>query len=182
MKTLFACVTALTGAYVASPYVALYLMGQALRAGDARSLLADVVWNKVRDGLKADIADGITGQPVAEPVSQSAASDDLPPFGSGMVTGIATNLVDRAVTPEHLLQSVAALREAGARTGATIVTAHFVAPLRFEVAFRAPGEKPDDPPIELGLRLEASQWGAAWRVVHASVPVSVLTRIDGSAS
>ncbi len=180
MRTLLFCAAAFAGAYAASPFVSLYLMGQALRAGDAHALSADVDWTQVRDGLKADIADGITGQPAAEPVSQS--NDDLPPFGSGMVAGIAGNMVDRAVTPEHLAQTVLALHEAGARTGATIVAAHFVAPLRFEVAFRAPGEKADDPPIELGLRLEPCGWGATWRVVHASVPASVLTRIDGSAS
>lgn len=181
MKALFLSTAALMAAYAVSPYVSLYLMGRALTAGDVRALTSDVDWTQVRESLKQDIADGITGEPAAEPASQTS-NDDLPPFGSGMVAGMAGNIVDRAVTPERLAQSVQALHIAGAQAGATIVAAHFTAPTCFVVALRTPQERPDEPPIELSLRLETHGWVAAWKVVRASVPTSLLTRIDGSAS
>ncbi len=180
MKTLLLPGVFLVAAYAASPYVSLYEMGRALRHGDVSVLAAEVDWSQVRSGLKEEIASGIAGQPAPEPVSQD--SDDLPPFGAGMLSGMAENIVDRVVTPERLSQSVSAMREAGAHLGARLVDAYFVGPTRFEVAFRTPQQQPGDPPIALRLELEPAGWGATWKVVHAAIPLSLLNRIDSSAS
>ena len=80
-------------------------------AGDAQTLAADIEWDGVREGLKEDIADGITGQPGS---STAVASDALPAFGSGFVRSMAGNMVDETVTPEHLATSFSALQAAGA--------------------------------------------------------------------
>ena len=63
-----------------------------------------VDWGSVREGIKEDICDLVIDQP-----PQDQADGKLPPFGAGFVRGIATNVVDRQVTPEAL---VAAVREA----------------------------------------------------------------------
>ncbi len=92
--------------YAAYPYVTLYRLGQAIRHGDAASLETMVDWPSVREGIKEDICDPVIDQP------QQAQSDGkLPAFGAGFVRGIATNAVDKRVTPEAL---VAAAQQPGA--------------------------------------------------------------------
>ena len=85
-------------AYGVYPYVTLYRLGQAIRSGDAVRLETMVDWASVREGIKEDICDLVIDQP-----PQEQADGKLPPFGAGFVRGIATNVVDRQVTPEALV-------------------------------------------------------------------------------
>jgi hypothetical protein len=164
------------GAYAASPFIALYHMGQAMRHGDAASLCADVSWNEVREGLKEDIADGITGEPGATDVASN--NDDLPAFGASFVTGIAGNVVDRTVTPQHMVVALATLRKAGVVSRPSILFAHFTSPVSFEVAFRLPEERPSDSPVRLRLHFVTGPEGAGWVVTRAWLPESLLTQSD----
>jgi hypothetical protein len=161
--------------YASSPFLTLYVMGRAIGHGDVRTLCADVSWNEVREGLKEDIADGITGAP--EP-AQLASNDDLPAFGASFVTGMAGNVVDRTVTPQHLADALATWRAAGAGAMPRIVFAHFVGPTAFEIAFRTPQERPADAPLRLRLRFDTGPGGPGWRVIRAWIPESLLNEAD----
>src|ERR1700756_2395992 len=88
-------------AYGVYPYVTLYRLGHAIRHGDASALKSLVNWGSVREGIKEDICDMV----IAEPPEAKTGSA-LPPFGAGFVRGIATNVVDKQVTPEALVAAV----------------------------------------------------------------------------
>jgi hypothetical protein len=167
------------GAYLVSPYVALYGIGSALRAGDVRTLTADIAWDPVREGLKEDIADGITGQPR----STTQAADELPAFGAGFMTSMAANVVDRTVTPEHLAESLNAIHFAGAREpSVSLSSAWFTGPTSFEATFRLPSEQPSEPPVRVRMELVKSGWGVHWCITRAWIPTDVLTHMQTSAS
>src|ERR1700730_472668 len=97
-KPLIGVLLAVGLTYGIYPYVTLYRLGQAIRSGDAATLETMVDWGSVREGIKEDICDLVIDQP-----PQEQADGKLPPFGAGFVRGIATNVVDRQVTPEALV-------------------------------------------------------------------------------
>ena len=171
----FALPIAFLAAYGASPYLSLYEMGQAVRHGDATALCADIDWNRVRDGLKEDIADGITGEPAATVSNATANDDDLPPFGSGFVTNMAGNVVDRTVTPGHLTDSIGAMHAAHAVSARPAVErAYFTSPTSFTVSLRPAGEDS----VRLRLDLEESAAGLRWQVTRAWIPAAMLEKSD----
>ena len=107
-----------------------------------------VDWSAVRDGIKQDICD----RPHA-----TAASDELPAFGSSFVRGVRASAVDQHVTPQGI---VAAVRYGGAKTGpraaeVRIGWAFFDDPTHFVVSLRT-GDRPQ--PIRLELSLQDTQW------------------------
>ena len=169
--------------YTAYPYVTLYRLTGALRHGDIAMLTAGVDWDQVREGMKEDICDEIAGdQPVTVQVAShdstppvDARPDDLPPFGASFVTGMATNIVDETVTPEHLGGMLQALRTAqpdAAPQGAKLDWAFFTSPTTFQAAFRLPGEGPGDAPV----RLEMALTRGAWKVTRAWMPAALLEK------
>jgi hypothetical protein len=167
-------------AYAASPYLALYQMGQAMRHGDARALCADISWDQVRDGLKEDIADGIAGEPqTTTHAAVEASADDLPPFGASFVTNLAGNVVDRTVTPGHLIETMSTLRAAGTSAARPdIEAAHFTSPTSFTVALRPPGEDV----VRLRMDLKPTPGGLRWEVTRAWIPQSMLEKSETHAS
>jgi hypothetical protein len=191
-KSVGATVTLLVLAYVAAPYVTLWRLANALRNGDARTLEAVIDWNAVRDGLKQDVAEGIVGLPeddTPEPqlasntgVAATAqyAANTLPPFGASFMTGIAGTMIDREVTPRHLIALMRQLAPADQPTGATALLqsvgqidhAFFDGPGSFVLRIRCAGQDDDDPPLRVRLELH----GAAWRVVRAWVPQDLIER------
>ena len=90
----------LTTGYGIYPYVSLYRLSAAARHGDAEALRQLVDWPRVRAGIKEDIC--------ALPPEDAAAGAALPAFGASFIRGVATNLIDRTVTPEALAAAVAA--------------------------------------------------------------------------
>ncbi len=105
-KLLIAAAGVLGTTYLSSPYVALYRLGRDLHAGDCAALAADVDWNQVRAGFRAQEA-GAAPPPLAH-----AAADELPAFGASFVTHVVNHVIDRVVTPEGLVAAVDAPREA----------------------------------------------------------------------
>ena len=171
----FAAPLALLVAYGASPYISLYEMGQAVRHGNAGALCADIDWDGVRSGLKQDIADGITGEPAATEATATTNDDDLPPFGSGFVTNMAGNVVDRTVTPRHLTESIGAMHAAGAAPSApTLEQAYFTSPTSFTVALRPAGGDT----VRLRLDLMRAPGGLRWEVTRAWIPASMLEKSE----
>ena len=158
----------LIGAYAASPYVSLYEMGQAVRHGDTRALASDIDW--------------ITGDPMPTTSPAVANSDDLPPFGESFVTSMAGNVVDRTVTPQHLAQTMTALRAAGAAPAQPVVEqARFQGPTTFMVALRSP-RSPDSETVRLRLDLVPSEWGMRWEVTRAWIPEAMLAQSETHSS
>jgi hypothetical protein len=166
-----------TFAYAITPYICLWRLYSAVERGDAATLAQVVDWNSVRRGLKEDIAEGIIGMGPSQAV---ASGNTLPAFGSGFVTGIASNVVDEEVTPQHL---AAAVRDAqppampaqpaapdnGGGFG-SLERAFFTSPTHFIVSIRLPGQDPEDP----ALRVELGLSGTGWKVVRAWVPQDLM--------
>ena len=163
--------------YVAAPYVCLWRLYHALEQGDATTLTQVIDWNSVRQGLKDDIAEGIIGLPSSR---QTIASNTLPAFGTGFVTGIASNIVDEQITPQHLAQAMRQVQpvEARARDEASgtvggfgmLEHAFFAGPTTFLVRIRLPGEDPEDPP----LRMELNLCSTGWKVIRAWIPQDLM--------
>jgi hypothetical protein len=174
----------LVGAYGAWPYVSLYQIDQDVRRHDIRALTADFDWSQLREGMKEDIADGITGVPgQAEAVSASAAGsdDDLPPFGSGFVNNMAGNMVDQNVTPRHLAETISTLEAAGA-SHVNVSRAFFTSPTSFVVALSM-GSGGDHPPaLRLRMNLVRDGLGMEWKVTRAWVPPQMLAASEAHTS
>jgi Protein of unknown function (DUF2939) len=163
--------------YAAAPYVYLWRLYRALEQGDAVTLTQVVDWNSVRQGLKDDIAEGIIGLP---PSTRTIASNTLPAFGTGFVTGIASNVVDEQITPQHLAQAMREAEPVEARprveapgTGGgygSLEHAFFTGPTTFLVRIRLPGQDQEDPP----LRMELNLCGGGWKVIRAWIPQDLM--------
>jgi len=163
-KPLIGVLLAVGVAYGVYPYVTLYRLGQAIRNGDAARLEAMVDWNSVREGIKEDICDLVIDQP------QQAQDDGrLPPFGAGFVRGIATNVIDRRVTPEALVAAAQQPATEQAAPGATVQVswAFFAGLSAFLVDLNTPGQAT---PIRLQMDLR----NGAWHVTRVWLPPELL--------
>jgi hypothetical protein len=163
-KPVIGVLLAIVMAYGVYPYVALYRLGHALRSGDAATLGTMVDWTAVREGIKEDICDQVIDQP-----QEAQSGGQLPPFGSGFVRGIATNVVDRRVTPEALVAATQLLDTTPAvADGAMRVRwAFFVSPGAFVVDLAAPGQA--DP-----IRLQMDLRDGHWQVTRVWLPPDLL--------
>ena len=150
-KPLIGALLALGVTYGIYPYVTLYRLGQAIRSGDAAELQSMVDWPSVREGIKEDICDLVIDEP-----QQASDNGHLPPFGAGFVRGIATNVIDKRVTPEALAaatQSPLAAEVSGATV--QVSWAFFASPSEFLVDLVAPGQTT---PIRLQMDLRNGNW------------------------
>lgn len=163
-KPVIAALMAVALAYVAYPYVTLYRLGQAIRQGDAPALQSMVDWPAVREGIKEDICDFVIDQP-----QQTRDGGQLPPFGAGFVRGIATNAVDRKVTPEALVAAAQDSNAAEATRGAAVQVswAFFASPSAFLVDLNTPGQAS---PIRLQMDLR----NGSWQVTRVWLPPELL--------
>ena len=167
---------AILGGYTAYPYVTLYRLQEAVRQSDAATLRSLVHWPKVRDGIKEDICDFLFDPPVASANGPALASGALPAFGQSFVRGIASNVVDRRVTPEGLAASFQppGLHADGASRAPDVRLswAFFGSATEFLVSLRAPGQV-EDIRVQLDLR------GTQWRVTRVWLPVEMLRQANG---
>ena len=148
-KPLIGAVLAIGLAYGAYPYVTLYRLGHAIRRGDVSALQSMVDWGSVREGIKEDICDFVFDQP-------QQAGDRLPAFGTGFVRGLATNVINRRVTPEALA-AAAQQSDPIALGGAALQVswAFFTSPSAFVVNLVSPEQVA---PIRLQMELRGSMW------------------------
>ena len=178
-KPIFSALVVMTAAYVAYPYVTIWRLGTALRSGNSSALAAMIDWDRVRDGLTADICDQIDGK-AARPADAPGAGSDLPPFGASFVKGIASTAVDATVTPEALVQMVGheeapplgkaeALRTAALR-GGHVEWAFFDGPRRFMLSVRMPAETAGEKPVKVRMDLR----DGTWKVTRIWLPPSLL--------
>jgi hypothetical protein len=167
-KPVIGACLAIAMAYGIYPYVTLYRLGQAIRNGDASALQSMVNWESVREGIKEDICDMVVDQP-----PQAKANGQLPPFGAGFVRGVATNVVDKQVTPEALVQATHQPDASQNATGAAVQVswAFFAGPSTFLVDLNGPGQ-PD--PIKLQMNLR----DGAWHVTRVWLPPGLLNQAN----
>jgi hypothetical protein len=151
-------------AYGAYPYVTLYRLGSAIKAGDAGTLETLVDWPAVREGIKEDVCDLAADDPAPK------NGDELAPFGASFMRGIASNAIDQAVTPQALL-AVASPPPSRKRppTGADVHVewAFFDSPTTFTVSLLAQGQT--DP-----VKLEMDLKNGEWRVQRVWLPAELL--------
>ncbi|HTW69104.1 MAG TPA: DUF2939 domain-containing protein [Acetobacteraceae bacterium] len=149
VKPILVAVFAVALGYAASPYVTLYRLDRAIRTGDSATLQRLVDWPAVREGIKEDICDSLAGEP-----AQAIDHGELPPFGASFVQGIAANAVDRAVTPQALVDL--GRHDGGAQSMAAYVTwAFFDDPTGFVVSLDIPGQQG---PVRLHMTLKDAHW------------------------
>ena len=161
---LLATVLGIVLSYGAYPYVALYRLGLAIKGGDAATLESLVDWPAVREGIKEDVCDlGLDPQP--------ASANQLPGFGASFMRGIASNTIDRAVTPQALLAATTSMPAPDGATpkGADIQVkwAFFNSPTTFLVSLQTPGQSE---PINVQMKLQ--DW--SWRVQRVWLPEDLL--------
>jgi hypothetical protein len=178
MKKMVVVATCLVS-YVAWPYVALYQIGDALQRGDAQTLTGDIAWASVREGLQEDIADQIIVPPGH---AAPASKDALAPFGSGFMTSLAGNMVDRIVTPWRLAESLGAFHGVGHETGQALRSAWFLSPTRFEASFQVPPKGASAGSVRVQLELVYSGWGFQWRITRLWIPTEVLEQLQSNDS
>ncbi|HTW29490.1 MAG TPA: DUF2939 domain-containing protein [Acetobacteraceae bacterium] len=169
-KAAVCALAGITVLYMASPYIALYRLEQALRAGDIDAVDDAIDWNQVRAGLKQQVVAEATGATVR----QVSDGHDLPAFGASFMAGIATHMVDKVVTPEGLCM---AMHRAGDDPDAEappphIVWAFFDGPAVFTVQLRPAGSAAAATPLTLRLQLE----GARWKVTRVVLPEGAKAR------
>ncbi len=170
-------VGACAAAYLAWPYIALYRIGQALQQGDVPTLTADISWPSVREGLCDDIVEGMTGQGV----TTQASADELPPFGSGFVSTMATEMVDRFVTPRQLSESLKDSHASFMQSGTVVLrSAWFTSPTSFEASFHLKSDQPGTSPIRVRLDLVEASWWPQWQVTRAWMPTGMLKHLEAS--
>jgi hypothetical protein len=180
MRKLALMALLVTGAYGSWPYLSLYEIQTAVQARDVPALSAAIDWDRLRDGLKQDVSDGITGVP-GQAVQVSANSDDLPPFGSGFVNTMAGSMVDETVTPQHLASTVATLRQAGAQK-MQVAWAFFTGPTGFDVSMRGASDQAGPPVMRLHMDLIRSGFGLRWKVTRVWLPMEMLAAAEPHAS
>jgi hypothetical protein len=181
MRILAVTAFGLVGAYGAWPFVSLYEIRQDVQSHNVRALTADIDWPLLREGLKEDIADGITGETGQTVQVNASASDDLPPFGSGFVNNMAGNMVDQTVTPQHLAMTVGTLQAAGAHR-MTVSQAYFAGPTRFMVALSAAPAAASKPALRLQMDLVRTGMSMRWKITRAWLPPDMLEAAESHAS
>ncbi|HVZ10261.1 DUF2939 domain-containing protein [Rhodopila sp.] len=174
---LFATVVTATVAYAAYPYVTLYRLGTAMQTADAATLERLVDWHAVREGIKEDVCDYVVDTGPAQP------QGSLPTFGSGFIRGIASNAIDRQVTPQAIVAASTAApskdargdsrQEPRAETPASAMArvsvdwAFFESPTVFTVDLRAQG-------VREPVRMELDLREGIWQVRRVWLPVEML--------
>ncbi len=185
-RTLWFIPLALILGYAASPYVALWRLGQALRCHDQATLARSVDWTQVRSGLKVEIADAVDHGTVGgvEPAggasatvkqaSLRASADDLPGFGDSFASDAVSNAVDEDVNPANVgsmfgqngPSHMSVLAEARSALG----SAFFTGLQHFEVRLHT-GRDPHDAPVRVRMAFSARH---GWRVISVWLPQAML--------
>jgi hypothetical protein len=105
MKKLFLLlIPVIVVACAAYPYLALYRLGEALRAQDLDAVEAKVDWPKLRQGIKDDVNAALVAKAKPE------EGDPLAALGVALAGKLAGPIVDAAVTPAGLAAAAAADR------------------------------------------------------------------------
>lgn len=104
MKKLLLLIPIFVVAYAVYPHLALYRLGQALRAQDVDAIEAKVDWPKLRQGIKDDVNAALVDKVKPE------EGDELAAFGIALAGKLASPVVDAAVTPVGLAAVAAADR------------------------------------------------------------------------
>ncbi len=168
-RVVLTAVTLAGVAYVGAPYVTIWRLASALQEGDTGALEASVDWNDVREGIKEDIADGIT----ASDAAVRAQSNDLPGFGDSFIKNIAADMVDREIKPQQMSAVFRKMQHTGNTSFASFLFndvryAFFDGTDHFLVSFTCPGQEAGDP-----VQVEMTLQHYAWKVVRVRVPGSL---------
>jgi hypothetical protein len=104
VKKLVLLIPILLAAYAAYPYLALYRLGEALRAQDLDAVETKVDWPRLRRGIKDDVNTALVAKVKPE------EGDALAALGIALAGRLAGPAVDAAVTPAGLAAVAAADR------------------------------------------------------------------------
>ena len=175
--------------YVASPYVALWRVGVALRSHDVALLRSSIDWVTVRDGLKQELTGGTTETGPGTVVAVKAAStvkaaddDELPEFGESFAKTAVSNVVDEDCDAEHVeaMLGSGAHRSEGvlAEVRRSIDWAFFTGPQTFVALLRV-SDDPREGPVRVRMVFSRSH---GWRVDNVWLPQQMLSPADAHAT
>jgi Protein of unknown function (DUF2939) len=171
-SSMFGAIGLLVTAYLAMPYVTLWRLYAGMQSGDDAVLQQLIDWNSVRAGFKEDIADGLIGPPPSRTIGNT-----LPAFGASFVSGIAGSVVDREVTPQHLVSTVREMEPVSASETSefpSVIWAFFDGPTRFELKLHCPGQDEQDAPLRVRMQLRPG----GWKVTRVWVPQDLVERAN----
>lgn len=179
MKKLIALFVVLVLAFVAYPYLSLYLVYRSIENGDEAALEHQADWDKVRAGFSEDLSDAAAREAARNGERLGAAGEILT---NAIAPAIVGGLIDTYVTPRGviaLVRSGGDLNEppkrdepAGkAKDGEKVAVtwAFFDAPDRFRISFEDP-ENADLTGVSLLLALE----GVEWKITRLKLPIENL--------
>ncbi len=169
-----ACVTSLAAAgllYVASPYAALWSLGEALQRHDKAALCASLDWTLVRDSLKQSLGLSRGG------IQQVSQQDELPDFGASFATGLASGMIDEDITPERM-DSILSNPALNGRSRAGLPHGFFVSAAQFEARVPAAGPAP----VEISMRIEKWRWKITRVRIPDPTPAPAVTHMASSGS
>ena len=165
MKKFALSIFVLLAAYAAYPYLALYRLGEALRAHDLDAVEAKVDWPRVRQGIKDDVNATVVAKVKPE------EGDVLAAFGVALAGKLAGPVVDAAVTPAGLVAVVEAdrptlrilLTQVYISTSADrplprLVQSSFGGPATFEATVAPEGANSKEDRIGLRFEFEGGYW------------------------
>lgn len=175
--------------YLASPYVALYQLSEALQTRNCQALRVAIDWNRVRASLQDEMtgAGPARAEPVIAAVKQAAStSDDLPDFGDSFATVATGNALSSDITPESVAAMLHDHPVTVVDTGGSLLAearqlvawAFFSGPRSFDVWLR-PDQDPHVSPVRLQLAFTRQH---GWRVVAVWVPQAMLSAGDATHS
>ena len=159
--------------YLASPYLALWSFGSALRRHDDAALAASVDWSLLRASLKQSMGLAQANRNPSQNSSQNLGQqDDLPAFGTSFVHHLVSHMIDVDVTPARLDALLAGDGLVKARQHA-MGWPHglMVSPDQFQATIPVQGERP----VVLDMRIE--QW--RWKIVRITIPAALLQHEAG---
>lgn len=179
MWSVVAAVLTVGVAYGAYPYMTLYRLGMAIQTSDAKTLESLVDWPAVREGIKEDVCDLVADEPGPD------SATNLPAFGASFMRGIASNAIDKAVTPQALLAATGAVSNPRIRPSIDrhvqqerpddqsaadvhVNWAFFDSPTTFMISLQARGQT--DP-----IKLEMDLRHGRWQVQRVWLPADLLT-------
>jgi len=112
------------------------------------------------------------------PLTHLDGTDKLAPFGSGFVTGMAGNMIDRIVAPRHLAESLGVFHaDEATESGEMLRSAWFLSLTRFEGSFQLTREASCPAAVRVQLELVQAGWGFQRRITRVWIPSAVLEQL-----
>lgn len=155
----------LGGYFVATPYLALRGLGQALDSGDQTALEAHVDFPGLRQNLKDQLSAAF-----AQKMGEDSSDNPLAAFAATLAGAFMDPVIDALVTPAGMAQLLSGQKKENAENNDTFAQADTA----FESlsVFRVTLHQADGDKLDLFLRRE----GLSWKLYRIDLPLDALAK------